>query len=79
VTFSQCGTDSANKSFATAPEEPSYVEMAFHAKIDMTLAVAAHDANSDLRSVSEARSCPDWPKWQWAMECEIETLERAGT
>jgi hypothetical protein len=56
VTFSQRGTDSANESFATAPEEPSYAEMAFHAEIeiDTTMAAAAHDANDDPRSVSKA-------------------------
>jgi hypothetical protein len=62
--MSQQGTDSANKSFTTAPEEPSHAEMAFHVEIDTMMAGAAHDANGDLRSVSEARSRSDWPEWQ---------------
>jgi hypothetical protein len=53
--------------------------MAFHVEIDTTMAAAAHDANGDPRSVSEARSRSDWPEWQQAMEREIETLECAGT
>jgi hypothetical protein len=55
--------------------------MAFYAEIeiDTTMAAAAHDTNDDLRSVSEARSRPNWPEWQRAMEHKIETLECAGT
>jgi Reverse transcriptase (RNA-dependent DNA polymerase) len=79
VTLSQRGTDSANESFVTAPEEPNYAEMAFHVEIDMTMTAAAHNANGDLCSNSEARLRPDWPKWQHTIEHEIETLERAGT
>jgi hypothetical protein len=45
--MSQQGTDSANESFTTAPEEPSHAEMAFHVEIDTTMAVAAHNANGD--------------------------------
>jgi hypothetical protein len=77
--LSRQGDDSANESFTTAPEEPSYAEMAFHVEIDTTMAAAAHDANGDPRSISEVRSRPDWPEWQQAMEREIETLERAHT
>jgi hypothetical protein len=71
--------DSTNESFATAPEEPSDAEMAFHIEIDMTTAAAAHDTSSDPQSISEAQSRPDWPEWQRAMEREIDTLEHAGT
>jgi hypothetical protein len=38
----------ANESFATAPEEPSHVEMAFHIEINMMMAIVAHDVNSNL-------------------------------
>jgi Reverse transcriptase (RNA-dependent DNA polymerase) len=71
--------DSTNESFATVPKELSDAEMAFHIKINMTMAAAAHDTSSDSQSISEARSCPNWPEWQWAMEREIDTLKHAGT
>jgi Reverse transcriptase (RNA-dependent DNA polymerase) len=77
--FSRQADDSANESFATAPEEPSYAEMAFHVEIDTTMAAAAHKANGNPRSFSEAQSRSNWPEWQQAMECEIEMLERVGT
>ena len=77
--MSQQGTDSANESFTTAPEEPSHAEMAFHVEIDTMMAAAAHDANGDPRSISEVRSHSDWPEWQQVMEHEIETLECTGT
>jgi Reverse transcriptase (RNA-dependent DNA polymerase) len=79
VTLSQHGTDSANESFVTAPEEPSYAEMAFHVEIDMMMTTAAHNANGDPCSISEAQSRPNWPKWQCMMEREIETLKHTGT
>jgi hypothetical protein len=62
--MSQQGTDSANELFTTAPEEPSHTEMAFHVEINTTMAAAAHNANRDPRSISEARSHSDWPEWQ---------------
>ena len=31
------------------------------------------------KTLAQARSHPDWPKWQEAMDCEINTLEKAGT
>ena len=77
--MSQQGTDSANESFTTAPKEPSHTEMAFHIEIDTTMAAATHDANGEPRSISEAQSRSNWPKWQRAMERKIETLEHAGT
>jgi hypothetical protein len=75
----QQGTDSTNKSFTTAPKEPSHVEMAFDVEIDMTMAAAAHDVNGDPQSVSEVRSRSDWPEWQRVIEHEIEMLECVGT
>ena len=60
--MSQQGTDSANESFTTAPEEPSHVEIAFHVEIDTMMAAAAHNANGDPQSVSKVRSRSDWPE-----------------
>jgi hypothetical protein len=45
--------DSANESFATAPEEPYHAKMAFHIKIDLMMVAAAHNANGDPQSVSK--------------------------
>jgi hypothetical protein len=47
VLMSQQGTNSANKLFTIAREEPSYAEMAFHMEINMTMAAATHDTNGD--------------------------------
>jgi Reverse transcriptase (RNA-dependent DNA polymerase) len=71
--------DSTNESFATAPKEPSDVEMAFHIRINMMTAAVAHNTSGNPQSISEAQSHPDWPEWQQAMEHEIDTLKHAGT
>jgi hypothetical protein len=71
--------DSTNKSFATAPEEPSNAEMAFHIEINITMAAVAHDTSSNPQSISKAQSRPNWPEWQQVMEHEIDTLEHTGT
>jgi hypothetical protein len=45
---------------------------------ELTIA-AISEAQDDPKSLSEARSRPDWPKWQEAMDREIGTLEKAET
>jgi hypothetical protein len=41
--------------------------------------MAIQDVDSDPKSLLEAHSCCDWLRWKEAMDCEIATLEKAGT
>jgi hypothetical protein len=54
-------------------------DYAFHASHTDITAAAIQDAAGDPKSLSEARSRADWSDWKAAMDCELETLERAGT
>jgi hypothetical protein len=45
---------------------------------ELTIA-AISEAQDDPKSLLEARSRPDWLKWQEAMDREIGTLKKAGT
>jgi hypothetical protein len=54
-------------------------DYAFHASHTDITATAIQDAAGDPKSLSEARSRADWSDWKAAMDCELETLERAGT
>jgi hypothetical protein len=45
---------------------------------ELTIA-AISEAQDDPKSLSEAQSHPDWPKWQEAMDREIGTLKKART
>lgn len=43
------------------------------------IASAIQETQSDLKTLREAQSRTDWPQWKEAMDCEIATLEHAGT
>ncbi len=43
------------------------------------IAEAISDMQGDPRTVNKARSRQDWPLWQKVMDCEMQTLEDAGT
>ena len=43
------------------------------------IASTIQETQSDLKTLHEARSRADWPRWEEAMDREIATLERAGT
>ena len=43
------------------------------------IASAIQDTQGDPKTLFEAKSREDWPKWKVAMDREIATLERAGT
>jgi hypothetical protein len=52
---------------------------AFLADLDGVITAAIRESEGDPKTVSEARSHPDWPSWKEAMDCEIKTLEVART
>jgi len=37
------------------------------------------EVEGDPKTVQEAQSHSDWPKWKEAMDCDIGSLEHAGT
>ena len=55
------------------------VDYAYLAGFDDMIAAAIVDADNDPKTLAEARSRPDWPRWKEAMDREIVTLEKAGT
>ena len=54
-------------------------DFAYLAEIEEALQAAITEASDDPKTLEEARSRSDWPKWQEAMDREIKTLEDAGT
>jgi hypothetical protein len=58
---------------------PDAGDSAFLADLDTIIVAAIKEADGDPKTVSEARSHPDWPHWKEAMDREIKTLEVAGT
>jgi len=51
----------------------------FLAEVEELMQAALTEAGNDLKTLVEAQSCSDWPKWQQVMDCKIDTLEKAGT
>jgi hypothetical protein len=47
--------------------------------VDNIIFAAIQDAQGDPKTLHEAQSCSDWLEWQQAMDCEIMTLQQAGT
>jgi len=37
------------------------------------------NADGDPKTIAQVQSCPDWPNWEAAMDCEIKSLEEKGT
>ena len=60
-------------------DDDEHRDFVFYADLDMLIIAAAQDASDDPKTVSEARSRPDWALWKAAMDKEIDTLEKAGT
>jgi hypothetical protein len=56
-----------------------YSDYVFSAAFDNIITVAILDAEVDPKSLVEAQSSPDWPRWKEAMDRELATLEKAGT
>jgi len=56
-----------------------FSDCVFSAGFDDIIAAAIMDADANLKTLVEARSRSDWLRWKEAMDCEMTTLERAGT
>jgi len=51
----------------------------YGASLNDIVTAAIQEAEGDPKSVQEARSRSDWPRWKEAMDREMESLEHAGT
>ena len=60
-------------------EGEEYSDYVFSAAHDDIISAAVLDAGADPKSLAEAQSSPDWPRWKEAMDRELATLEKAGT
>jgi hypothetical protein len=47
--------------------------------IEEAAAAAVQAAGGDPKSLREVQSCSDWLRWKEAMDCELTTLQQAGT
>jgi hypothetical protein len=56
-----------------------YHDFAYLAESEDLMEAALTEIPGDPKTLSQARSRPDWPQWQQAMDREINTLEEAGT
>jgi len=57
----------------------SHADFALHADLDQDMTVDVQETGGDPKTLHEARSHPDRPRWKEAMGREVETLEEAGT
>ena len=57
----------------------SSIDFAYLADCEELFEASVTEFQDDPKSLTQARSRSDWPKWQTAMDCEIATLEQAGT
>src|SRR5487761_336488 len=73
-------SDSASAASLTTPlPDSSSCEWAYLAGFGDVIAAAIQEIEGDPKSVQEARSRSDWPRWKEAMDREIKSLEEAGT
>ena len=63
----------------TTGEEYDVSDFVFSAEYHDIIVAAIHEADGDPKTLSEAQTRPDWPRWKEAMNRELATLERAGT
>jgi hypothetical protein len=47
--------------------------------VDDIIFAAIQNTQEDSKTLYKAQACLDWPQWQEAMDCEIMTLQQAGT
>ena len=60
-------------------EGEEYSDYVFSAAHDDIILAAILDAGADPKSLAEAQSSPDWPRWKEAMDHKLATLEKVGT
>ena len=65
--------------FTDTQSDLSPGECAYLAGLGDVMAAVIQEAEGDTKSLQEARSRSDWPRWKEAMDREMETLEKAGT
>jgi len=70
---------SASSAFSAADFANSEIDYSFVAETAELIQITANELGDDPKTLTEARSRPDWPKWQEAMDREMKTLEDAGT
>ena len=56
-----------------------FTEYAYLTESEELMEAALTDMPGDPKTLAQARSRPDWPKWQQAMDRELSTLENAET
>jgi hypothetical protein len=56
-----------------------YSDYVFFAECEELFEAAITEFKDDPKTITQARSHINWPKWQEAMDKEIITLEKAGT
>jgi Reverse transcriptase (RNA-dependent DNA polymerase) len=54
-------------------------DFVFHATLDHEIIAAVQEAKGNPKTLHEAQSCSDWPRWKEVMDHEMGTLEKAGT
>lgn len=59
--------------------EVTSADFVYSAEIEDFVEAAVAETQDDPKSLAQAQSRSDWPKWQEAMDAEIKTLEKAGT
>ena len=59
--------------------DSDYPDYAYLADSEVPFEAAVSESQDDPKSLAQARSRADWPRWQEAMDREIATLEEAGT
>jgi len=57
----------------------NHADFAFHVDLDKEMTVDVQEAGGDPKTLHEAPSHPDRPRWKETMDREVETLEKAGT
>ncbi len=55
------------------------LDFVFCAEYDNLITEAIDNMDSNPTSLIEAQTHSDWPRWKEAMDCEMATLEHAGT
>ena len=60
----------------TTSEELAYV---FSTAYDDITSMAIQDVDGDPKTLAQAQSRSDWPRWKEVMDCELVTLEKVGT
>ena len=60
-------------------EGEEYSDYVFSTAHNDIILVAILDAGADPKSLAEAQSSPDWPRWKEAMDRKLATLEKVGT